>query len=610
MRYLSLFSGIEAASVAWAGPPLNWTPVAFAEIEPFPCAVLKHHYPEVPNLGDVTAADFVDRAKALGPIDVVIGGSPCQAFSCAGLRKSLDDHRGNLTLRYMEIINALDPDVVVWENVCGVLNTKDNAFGCFLAGLAGADAPLVPTGKRGRWTDAGMVIGPQRRVAFRVLDARYFSLAQRRRRVFVVASPRTGYDPAEILLEPQGLRRDLGKSRQARQSPAADVAASVAIRGRGDGRTAEVGESGVANALLLPNGGRDGLGAGAILAPATFQNTGHGYWQSEPVAQTLRSEGGAALKANLVGLPDPAYALTGGPSGNQFGSGRDGQDTTKVSCPEGQTEATAFDPNQVTSKANRSNPRPGVCHTLPASEQPPVIAFNHQDNQNFEAREELTNPLRVGQTEAVCVQLSGDRSDHGVSTSEEQAFTLPANPMSDRGQAVAFRTNQTGGQGPIHSEEVTDTLTQDHPPAVCFQQNTREEVRLTGGDGAVAGALSAEAGAHQQNYVAAFKGGMGAKAGNLGCRPEESSTLETSGPPTLVAGFAVRRLLPEECEALQGFPREYTNVPYRGKPAADGPRYKSLGNSMATNVISWIGLRIQAVADAGNTADSLPEADR
>lgn len=223
MRYLSVCSGIEAASVAWG--PLGWQAIAFSEIEPFPCAVLAHHYPDVPNLGDMTTiAPRILNGDVEAP-DVLAGGTPCQAFSVAGLRKSLADGRGNLTLKFVEIADAIDsvrvrdgrpPAIVFWENVPGVLSTKDNAFGCFLGELAGEDCELKPPG--GKWADAGCVFGPQRTIAWRVLDAQYFGLAQRRRRVFVVASAREGFDPAKVLFEFDGVRRDTAPSREAGQT--------------------------------------------------------------------------------------------------------------------------------------------------------------------------------------------------------------------------------------------------------------------------------------------------------------------------------------------------------------------------------------------------------
>lgn len=204
LRFGSLFSGIEAASVAWH--PLGWKTAFTAEVDPFASSVLAHRLPGVANLGDVTAGDFVSRARACGPIDVLVGGSPCQAFSLAGQRRSLADERGNLTLRYVEIADELDPDVVLWENVPGVLNTADNAFGCLLAGLAGEQSgPLVPP--RGGWTDAGHVFGPRRNVVWRVLDSQGFGVAQRRRRVWLAACAR-GRDPGDILVESGSEVRD------------------------------------------------------------------------------------------------------------------------------------------------------------------------------------------------------------------------------------------------------------------------------------------------------------------------------------------------------------------------------------------------------------------
>jgi len=211
--YGSVCSGIEAATVAWE--PLGWQPAFFAEIEPFPSAVLAHHYPAVPNLGDMTT---IDGRAWRGKIDVLVGGTPCQAFSVAGLRKSLDDARGNLTLTFVDLANAIDPAYTIWENVPGALSTRDNAFGCLLGGLAGEDGPVLPPG--GKWSDAGCVFGPARTVAWRVLDAQYFGLAQRRRRVFVIAGAGDRADPVQVLFERTGLRRDHPPRREAEQGVA------------------------------------------------------------------------------------------------------------------------------------------------------------------------------------------------------------------------------------------------------------------------------------------------------------------------------------------------------------------------------------------------------
>lgn len=214
IKFGSVCSGIEAASVAWE--PLGWSAEWLSEFDKFPSAVLAHHWPEVTNLGDMTTiAEKIKSGEVSAP-EVFVGGTPCQSFSVAGLRKGLSDDRGNLTLEFVRIANEIDKQrksnglgqsVIAWENVPGVLSSKDNAFGAFLAGLAGETVPLQPPGKR--WANAGYVLGPQRAIAWRVLDAQYFGLAQRRKRVFVVASARAGFDPAAVLFESQVQRRDI-----------------------------------------------------------------------------------------------------------------------------------------------------------------------------------------------------------------------------------------------------------------------------------------------------------------------------------------------------------------------------------------------------------------
>ena len=239
MKYGSVCSGIEAASKAWE--PLGWKPAWFSEIDPFPSAVLAHHWPEVTNLGDMTKISNAVRADEVEAPDVLVGGTPCQAFSIAGLREGLSDDRGQLTLSYVELANAIDakrrergePEaIIVWENVPGVLSSKDNAFGCFLAGLAGESSELQPAG--GKWTHAGCVSGPERVIAWRVLDAQFFGVAQRRRRVFVVASARKGFDPAEVLFEFDSMRRDSAPRRETQKAVAALTARGVRTCGADD----------------------------------------------------------------------------------------------------------------------------------------------------------------------------------------------------------------------------------------------------------------------------------------------------------------------------------------------------------------------------------------
>ncbi len=352
MRFGSVCSGIEAASAAWHG--LGWRAAWVSEIEAFPSAVIAARWPGVENLGDMTALPERILAREVEAPDILVGGTPCQAFSVAGLRGSLSDARGNLTLTFVRIADAIDavrradgraPCWVVWENVPGVLSVADNAFGAFLGGLVGGDAALDPPRGRG-WTDAGVVSGPSRCAAWRVLDAQHFGLAQRRRRVFVLARGGAGsWAAADALLPviesvrwhpaprrasrertaptlaartrgggglgtdaeldgaliPLGLGEDgqLARALNAchtasgrhdvsvdtfvahslrgegfdasedgtgRRTPLVPVAQpyTLAIRGRGETHNLEYRQDGTANALLTPNGGRGGIGVGAI----------------------------------------------------------------------------------------------------------------------------------------------------------------------------------------------------------------------------------------------------------------------------------------------------------------------------------------------------------
>ncbi|MGB0662802.1 MAG: DNA cytosine methyltransferase [Pontibacterium sp.] len=239
MKYGSVCSGIEAASVAWSG--LGWKATWYSEIEKFPSEVLAQRWPSVENLGDMTRlSPAVMRGEVEAP-DILVGGTPCQAFSVAGMREGLDDPRGELTIKFVGLANAIDitrraegklASIIVWENVPGILSDKENAFGCFLGALVGEDCELQPTGKR--WSNAGCVYGPERAAAWRILDAQYFGVAQRRRRVFVVASARKGFDPGAVLFESESVRRDTPPSREASTIVAALTARGVGVCGADD----------------------------------------------------------------------------------------------------------------------------------------------------------------------------------------------------------------------------------------------------------------------------------------------------------------------------------------------------------------------------------------
>ncbi len=419
MNFGSVCSGIEAASVAWH--PLGYRAAWLAEIEAFPAAVLAHHYPDVPNLGDMTKIATEVLTGTVAAPDVLVGGTPCQAFSVAGMRAGLQDARGKLTIEFVRLADAIDhvrtargeqPAITVWENVPGVLSDRGNAFGCFLGALAGEDCELQPSGKR--WTDAGCVYGPKRAIAWRVLDAQYFGLAQRRRRVFVVASAREGFDPASVLFEHEGVRRDTPPRRGEGQVTAGTLASRT--------------------------------GAGGF--PGTDEACS-GYVQ--PVAFGGNNQSGS------IDVATARNACSSGSGRLDF-----------------ESETFVVQPQCVTGD---------IAHTPKA--------------EGFDASEDGTG----------------------------------------RGQpiiSVALRGREGGATAELGDD--------------------------------VAGTLRACSGGGDK-------------------------------PHALVAS-AVRRLTPTECERLQGFPDDYTLVPYRNKEAADGPRYKALGNSMAVPVMRFIGQRIADVLNA------------
>lgn len=307
MIYGSVCSGIEAATVAWH--PLGWRPSFFSEIDKFPRAVLAHHYPHVPLHGDFTTIG----ANDYDPIDILVGGTPCQSFSLAGLRGGMLDARGNLALEFIRLAQRLRPCWILWENVAGVLSSnKGRDFGSFLGALA----------------ELGYGF------AYRVLDAQYFGVPQRRRRVFLVGYLGDWRPPGAVLFERESLCGDITPSREERKETAGspvygideecnavtdgfgplmrggqggtrqavaypstgnvahclnaggmgrqdyetetlithmDHPYTLAIRGRRGGHDLEYRQDGIANAILTPSGGRGGIGVGAVAIPINTQ---------------------------------------------------------------------------------------------------------------------------------------------------------------------------------------------------------------------------------------------------------------------------------------------------------------------------------------------------
>jgi len=272
LRYLSVCSGIEAASVAWE--PLGWCPVAFSEIDAFASAVLAHHYRSVPNWGNMTRfKEWPDAA-----VDLLVGGTPCQSFSVAGLRKGLDDPRGNLALVYLGLVDRYRPKWVVWENVPGVLSSsKRRDFGAFLGAL----------GQLGYgW-------------AYRVLDAQYIrtrrfsgAVPQRRRRVFVVGYLGDWRPAAAVLFEPESLRGNPPPRRKPGQGLTHDVAGSLVSSGRGVERCGETrGQDPVVGLIQQGFGGGNTSGPIDVAACLTAKGMRIDFEVETFVAHTLRGSG-------------------------------------------------------------------------------------------------------------------------------------------------------------------------------------------------------------------------------------------------------------------------------------------------------------------------------
>ena len=401
MRYLSVCSGIEAASVAWA--PLGWEPVAFSEIDPFPCAVLRHHYPGVPNLGDMTR--FKDWPLDGTAVDVLVGGTPCQSFSVAGLRAGLADPRGELMLTYLATALRLRPRWVVWENVPGVLSADHGrAFGTLLGGLA----------------ECGYGF------AHRVLDAQYFGLAQRRARVFVVGHLGSWQRAAAVLFELSSLRGDpaprrgtgegvaptvscgapfsrTGNERAELDAYVADVAGPLGGASQSGGfRTTDLDNHG---AYIVSDEAATGHTVGALNgAHGFYSNEGsHGSADNVELAPTLKGSEHTNLAAvayggnNTAGSIDVATACRA--KGSQHGDfesetflvqafkashytrGKDGRPSDVVpplsaDADKGDQDLLVFDTMQLTHPENRSNPQPGdPCHALAPGARAPAIAF-------------------------------------------------------------------------------------------------------------------------------------------------------------------------------------------------------------------------------------------
>jgi DNA (cytosine-5)-methyltransferase 1 len=565
MKFGSVCSGIEAASVAWE--PLGWKAAWFSEIEPFPCEVLKHHYPDVPNLGDMTTLPERILSGEVEAPDLFCGGTPCQAFSVAGLRKSLGDARGNLSLTFCEIANAIDDtrlvrglpaSIVFWENVPGVLSTTDNAFGCFLAALVGGDEPLnAPDG----WPNAGCVDGPQRSAAWRVLDAQYFGVAQRRRRVFVVASAKDGFDPAAVLFEFDGVRRDSAPSRETRQAVATTVGTGAAIS---DYDVAGTLDKGVPGRGIGHNGNYDSQVVPIINAAIS---SGHGYWvDAADRAATLRAQDSITKADTLLTQPIALQDVT---TREKAQNGKGWND-----------DGTAY---TVDTHATQ-----GVAQ--------PIGIF--QDSEFGVAQYDSAGTLRAGRIpehQMVMQPISFHPTQDPISSTDGTTHAMGCGSSGGTATvAVAQPLNIYGGN-----------KRQDRPEGGFYVRMDEDTSKTLDAASGLNPTCSQGGTAVMQPMAYNIAPGKGKLKDDIHVTDANiSKTIDASGSnpsmhqggAAIVQTMAVRRLTPVECERLQGFPDGYTNVPWRKKPATecpDGPRYKALGNSWAVPVVRWIGKRIE-----------------
>jgi DNA (cytosine-5)-methyltransferase 1 len=439
MNYLSVCSGVEAATVAWH--EMGWNPVAFSEIEPFPSAVLAHHYPNVPNLGDMTKYKEWNLNES---IDILVGGTPCQSFSVAGLRKGLEDPRGNLALTYIGILDKFKPKWCIWENVQGVLSSNGGRdFGSFLGALA----------------ELGYGY------AFRTLDAQYFGVPQRRRRVFVVGCLGDAVSASKALFESEGMFGNPPKSRRKGQGTASYAQTCTPDGSDTIGTLMARDYKGIGNQDLKD-------GRGLVLEPKVYENHANDSRVKEmgDVCSTVTSRWGTG--GGNVPFVQESYALQGAGATSQ--------------------------------NANGMGYSKDICYTLNVTD---VHGVAYGFEPGIAKREGEPNRFV-----------------------EEMSPTLRAN-MGDNQTAVA------------------QTLYEWH----------NQDSRVKPID--VAATLSCNAGGREGHLVG--------------------------------KEMTVRRLTPIECERLQGFPDDYTNIPWRKKlESPDGPRYKAMGNSMAVPVMKWIGKKI------------------
>lgn len=518
IKYLSVCSGMEAATVAWHH--MGWQPVGFSEIEPFPSAILKHHYTTIPNYGDLT--QYKQWPIQRGSVDLLVGGTPCQSFSVAGLRKGMEDPRGNLALIFLGLADKLKPRWIVWENVQGVLSSNGGRdFGSFLGAL----------GQLGYgW-------------AYRTLDAQHFGVPQRRRRVFVVACLGDWQSPAKVLFESDCLRRDIKKGRKKGQSPTASVEDSVGADGKLYDKQAigQYGDNGVASTCAA----RDYKDANyLIVKPVVIDRAAFNQGQNaqyEPhIEETDVMDSLVARGPHAVGQPLPiAFKVRGG--GNYSG-------TKGGEVKPDEKGGTGYLGSEDKTFTVASTQDQWVAAPIPFRKSKWATSTTDDESWVEADKSNTLNNFDLGDT----------RTTHAVvyeNHPNDSKVTWP----HDVAPTVVSRFGTGGGNIPFVNQE-----------PIAFQPNN---LRRQGG---------------ADPSTTTFP--------TLKCDAGDQS-------PHVATQMAVRRLTPVECERLQGFPDNWSRIPWKGKSeeqCPDGPRYKACGNSMAVPVMRWIGERIQKYIDKQN----------
>ena len=554
MRYISLFSGIEAASLAWGD--LGLEPVAFSEIEPFPCAVLAHRFPEVSNLGDITKVDWSDYADK--GIDIIVGGSPCQSFSVAGKREGLAGASG-LMFEYIRAVQEVMPRWIVWENVPGALSSENGAaFGQLLGELDALGYGL----------------------AWRVLDAQFFGVAQRRQRLFLVGSLGDGGTEraCEVLFEPDCLQGDLASSREKRKELAARAARGAGAPGGGGCLTIhqnQVGDVHITHDLT-----------GTLTADSSVSRQQLVFGE-EP-------EGGADEARTAIPI-NTMIATRGGKlgRGTGFGVAEDGDPAYTI---------TATHPHAVCAGFGYKV-SPGADSIGYRDEQAPTLLAGRCDaSVLIKADPEPTYCIQgsmIGRTDENGPQGSGINEDVSFTLNTVDRHAVMGDGWMPETVGALCASDQKGVSNQLVSVGKVIATEADPEPTVTafaidrattpkFSEELCHTLRRGGAGGC--------------NDAAAVISQYGDIAGTLTAR-YDSSPCPDRGQNIVGNRSVVRRLTPRECERLQGMPDNWTRVPYRGKTAdqcPDGPRYKAIGNSMAVPVMRWIGEGIVLVEAAGD----------